>query len=421
MKAPKSNLFALLLAAALAGCTVNIHTRPDSDQGPEPAQSEPDVGQVEPTNRPDRAQPIPDPRRRTDNEPVVRREEPPTRDPETKTRGETKTKEPGRREKEDTTVTLPETKIDPQPPDRPGVGNGRRESQETYPGKGNANGLDKQQEKDVERSNQGNAKGTENQENGKKDPAATRQPTPDKRPDEAAANNKAKNERAVTKQPEPKNDPVMKEQPAQDKKSDPKPDDDKANNERAITKQPEAKEDPAVKEQPSQDKKSDPKPDNDKAKKDPTETSQQDVRNDPATTKQQSNDDKPGRRNQTANAQQEREKSQPVPPDSKNNESNASGSGNPPARLGIQSKHFPSPGLCRLWIPGAPPEDQAKARDCDGIESSAPAGSWVLYRPEKDNKVVHVRQMDERRNGAVAHVWIYEASSGKYLGENGKE
>ena len=384
MKVPNSNLFALLLTAALAGCTVNIHTRPDSDQGPEPAQSEPDVGQVEPTNRPDREQPIHDPTRRTDNEPVVRREEPPTRDPETKTRDETKTKETGRREKEDTTVTLPETKADPEPPDRPGVGNGRRESQETYPGKGNANGLDKQQEKDLERSNQGNAKGTENRQNGKKDPAATRQPTPDKIPDEAAANSKAKNERAVTKQPEAKKDSV-------------------------------------VKEQPSQDKKSDPKPDNDKAKKDPTETSQQDVRNDPATTKQQSNDDKPGRRNQTANARQEREESQPVSPDSKNNESNTSGSGNPPARLGIQSKHFPSPGLCRLWIPGAPPEDQAKARDCDGIESSAPAGSWVLYRPEEDKKVVHVRQMDGRRNGAVAHVWIYEASSGKYLGENGKD
>jgi hypothetical protein len=420
MKAPKSNLFALLLATALVGCTVNIHTRPDSDPGPEPAQSEPDVDQVDPTNHPDRAQPIPDPRRRTGDEPIVRREEPPTRDPETRTRNEPKTKDTGRREKEDTTVTQPETRTDPDPPDRPGVGKGRKESQETYPGKGNANGLDKQQEKDVEPANQGKAKGHDNEQTAKKDPGVTRQPTPDMRPDEAADNARAKNERAVSKQPEAKKDSVVKEQPAQDKKSDPKSDNAKAKDERAVSKQPEARKDSVVKEQPAQHKTSDPKPDNDKAKKDPTETKQQVVRNDPATARQQGNDAAPGRRSQTANAQKEQQESQPDKPDSKNDAPVSTGNGNPPARLGIQSKHLPSPGQCRVWIPGTPSEDQAEARDCGGIESSAPAGSWVLYRPEKDKKVVHVRQMDERRKGSVAHVWIYEASSGKYLGENSK-
>ena len=41
----------------------------------------------------------------------------------------------------------------------------------------------------------------------------------------------------------------------------------------------------------------------------------------------------------------------------------------------------------------------------------------MLYRPTKDKKVVHVREMDRRKVGVVIHVRVYEASSGKYLRE----
>ncbi|KPJ88894.1 MAG: hypothetical protein AMS18_13030 [Gemmatimonas sp. SG8_17] len=85
------------------------------------------------------------------------------------------------------------------------------------------------------------------------------------------------------------------------------------------------------------------------------------------------------------------------------------------ATLGIPPGHLPPPGKCKIWIPGDPPGHQAKARDCHGIEADAPAGSWVLHRPGKDKKVVHVREMDRRRLGVVIHVRVYEASSGKYL------
>ena len=87
------------------------------------------------------------------------------------------------------------------------------------------------------------------------------------------------------------------------------------------------------------------------------------------------------------------------------------------ATLGIPPGHLPPPGKCRVWIPGDPPGHQPRARSCEGIEAVAPAGSWVLYRPGKDKKVVHVREMDRRKVGLVIHVRVYEASSGKYLRE----
>ncbi len=87
------------------------------------------------------------------------------------------------------------------------------------------------------------------------------------------------------------------------------------------------------------------------------------------------------------------------------------------ATLGIPPGHLPPPGKCKVWFPGDPPGHQPKARSCDGIEAAAPAGAWVLYRPGKDKKVVHVREMDRHKLGLVIHVRIYEASSGKYLRE----
>jgi hypothetical protein len=388
MKAPTSSVFAVLLAAVLAaGCTVNVHTRPNSE--PSPDQSEPtsDAGKVEPTDRRERVQPIPDPRRRTDEEVSVRREERPKQDPEPektkneaktpeedetkvpeKNKDETKPTDDNRREKErDTEAKKPEAKSDPDnPPDRPGEGKGRRESQETYPGKGKATGLEKQQDKDGERTNQGNSNGRDKQPEAKQDSVATRQPTAEKKPDAKPENDSAQDR---GKQPEPKKDPP-------------------------VTKQQEPKQDPAVAKQPEPKK-------------------------DPAAAKQGNSDKKPGERPDATNAPKEQKKAQSVAPEPKDNrepETDNRDAG-PPAKLGIQSKHLPGPGECRVWVSGRPAGDQAKSRDCGGIESTAPAGSWVLYRPEKDKKVVHVKEMDHGSRGTVAHVWVYDASSGKYLRE----
>ncbi|HSE68005.1 MAG TPA: hypothetical protein VLB12_13545, partial [Gemmatimonadales bacterium] len=78
------------------------------------------------------------------------------------------------------------------------------------------------------------------------------------------------------------------------------------------------------------------------------------------------------------------------------------------ATLGIPPGHLPPPGQCRVWMPGEPPGHQAKARSCSNIERSAPAGSWIVYRPTEDKKVVHVKVVDQRRPGIVVHVRVYD-------------
>ena len=85
------------------------------------------------------------------------------------------------------------------------------------------------------------------------------------------------------------------------------------------------------------------------------------------------------------------------------------------ATLGIPPGHLPPPGMCRVWMPGEPPGHQAKSRSCSGIERTAPAGSYIVERPGKDKKVVHVRVMDERRPGVVVRMRVYEIRDGKLV------
>jgi len=87
------------------------------------------------------------------------------------------------------------------------------------------------------------------------------------------------------------------------------------------------------------------------------------------------------------------------------------------ATLGVPPGHLPAPGLCRVWVPGKPPGHQARQRECAGIERSAGAGSWILYRPTRDKKVVHVRVVDQRRPGVVVRLRVYDASRGTLIRE----
>lgn len=85
------------------------------------------------------------------------------------------------------------------------------------------------------------------------------------------------------------------------------------------------------------------------------------------------------------------------------------------ASLGIPPGHLPPVGQCRVWVLGTPPGHQAAARSCSGIERTASAGTWILYRPSSDKKVVHVRVVDSRRPGVIVHVRVYDAQKGNYL------
>ncbi len=89
------------------------------------------------------------------------------------------------------------------------------------------------------------------------------------------------------------------------------------------------------------------------------------------------------------------------------------------ATLGIPPGHLPKRGQCRVWIPGVPPGQQPrpKSRPCDGIAAVAPAGSWILYRPTQDRKIVHVRIVDERRTGVIVRIRIFEAETGRFVRE----
>jgi hypothetical protein len=87
------------------------------------------------------------------------------------------------------------------------------------------------------------------------------------------------------------------------------------------------------------------------------------------------------------------------------------------ASLGIPPGHLPPPGQCRVWIPGEPPGHQAKARGCANVEKAAPAGSWIVYRPTEDKKVVHVRAVDPRKPGVVVNIRVFDVATGSFVRE----
>jgi hypothetical protein len=87
--------------------------------------------------------------------------------------------------------------------------------------------------------------------------------------------------------------------------------------------------------------------------------------------------------------------------------------------LSIPPGHLPDDGECRIWIPGAPPGQQPrpKSRPCPGIESLAPAGSWIIYRPFENRKLVYVREVDARQAGLVIRTRIFDIETTRLLHE----
>ena len=77
--------------------------------------------------------------------------------------------------------------------------------------------------------------------------------------------------------------------------------------------------------------------------------------------------------------------------------------------LGIPPGQLPRSGECRVWIPGDPPGQQPRPRSCAGIAATAPAGSWIVYRPGSARDV-HVHVVDGARAGTVVLVRHYNAN-----------
>jgi hypothetical protein len=84
--------------------------------------------------------------------------------------------------------------------------------------------------------------------------------------------------------------------------------------------------------------------------------------------------------------------------------------------LGIPEGELPSPGQCRVWYPGRPSAQQPLPGGCAEAEHAAPPGSWILYRPEDDQRVVHNRVTDPVRRGVILRIDLYDAERGTYFG-----
>lgn len=87
--------------------------------------------------------------------------------------------------------------------------------------------------------------------------------------------------------------------------------------------------------------------------------------------------------------------------------------------LGVPPGHLPDPGECRVWIPGTPPgrQPRPRSRPCEGIAALAPAGSWILYRPTYDRRLVYVRMVDARRPGIVIHIRVFDIDTEQLVRE----
>ena len=85
----------------------------------------------------------------------------------------------------------------------------------------------------------------------------------------------------------------------------------------------------------------------------------------------------------------------------------------------IPPGHLPNPGECRVWIQGTPPgrQPRPRSRTCAGIESVAPAGSWIVYRRADDQRLVYIRVVDARRPGIVVRNRIFIADTWELVRE----
>jgi hypothetical protein len=70
-------------------------------------------------------------------------------------------------------------------------------------------------------------------------------------------------------------------------------------------------------------------------------------------------------------------------------------------------------------MPGKPPGHQAKSGPCAALLRTAPPGSWLVYRPTTDRRVVHVREIDSRRAGVVVRVRVFDVQTGRVVREEG--
>lgn len=87
--------------------------------------------------------------------------------------------------------------------------------------------------------------------------------------------------------------------------------------------------------------------------------------------------------------------------------------------IGVPPGHLPDIGECRIWIPGTPPgrQPKPKSRPCAGISAFAPAGSWILYRPGENRKLLYRREVDSRQSGLIIRTRIFDIETTRLVRE----
>lgn len=88
-----------------------------------------------------------------------------------------------------------------------------------------------------------------------------------------------------------------------------------------------------------------------------------------------------------------------------------------PVALHIPPGHLPPPGMCRIWYPDRPPGHQPPPGDCAYLAGRVPLGAWLIERPSKDKKHVHVSVYDQTRPGVVIVIRVFNVATGSFVSE----
>src|SRR5262245_19216858 len=83
--------------------------------------------------------------------------------------------------------------------------------------------------------------------------------------------------------------------------------------------------------------------------------------------------------------------------------------------LGIAPDEIPSPGECRLWMPGVPPESQSPSGTCSVVQQNVPAGAWVLHRSEEKSNEVAVNVYRSKWPRTISETRYFDYWTGTFL------
>ena len=109
----------------------------------------------------------------------------------------------------------------------------------------------------------------------------------------------------------------------------------------------------------------------------------------------------------------------PPPPDPETREIEAAEATPDPDRrgpLGIPERELPPPGQCRAWHEGRASAEQPPPGPCADAEKAARPGDRILFRPQDDARVVHVRVLHSTEPGKVIRIDLFDAERETYIG-----